>query len=479
MKSIAPIGLLAVLLCGGGQASAEGDIQWIRVTVLLETASGAAHRAEESLVPGGVYSPAEVEQEGRDAIDRKILERVRFLGESMRGVEESMRLATLLARQYYLPLEVGRKAVLPVIDLNPRLGVVFSPLRFAGKRAVCKVQILEPEGPEASPDFTGEPITLRLQGANLQDVLKVFTKITQTEIAIDPSVEATVSVDLRDVPWDQALDLILRTNGLGWVKENGGLRVAPLDEMSRRKRVRTDATIDLPRGSWGSRTIASRGDAENPTMVLVVESVDGPPDLVAERDGLVHAKKVQLVPPTVDEVEASVGELAVFSGTVAENGSLRDIRVLAAPSSKYSDRLLESLESWRLHLVLNEEGRRQEAVVGYGLRLMPQRMLARIGSIDHIGFEISGSPVDNSPNQYRVRALVTDLDAGVVISAPQVTMLKGEEAVVRSGLVAPSGQPSEFLMKVNVAEDGSHLSYSWTVTVDGKIVSSHKAEFEL
>jgi hypothetical protein len=471
--------LILLALMVGVPASAADDIQWIRVTVLLESASGSAYRVEESLVPGGVYSLAEVEQKGQDTIDQEILDRVRFLGERMRGIEESMRLATLLARQYYLPLEVGKQTALPIIDLNPRLGIVLTPLRFVGNRAMCKVQFLEPEGPSGSADFTGDPITLRLKDADLQDVLAVFSKISGFHLLIDPSIEGTVTVDLRDVPWDQALDLVLRVNNFGWVKEGDSLRIAPLDEISKRKRVRTDATINLPRGSWGSATIASRGDADNPTMVLVVESVDGPPGLAAERDGLVHAKSIQLVPPTVDEVEDSAGELAVFRGMVDEDGRLRDIRVLAAPSSSYSDRLLGALDEWRLHLVLDEEGRRQNAVVGYGMRLMPERVLARIGGIEHIGFEISGGPMPGSSEKYLVRALVTDLDAGVVISAPQVTMLRGDETVVRGGLVAASGQPSEFRMKVKVAEDGSSLSYSWTVTTDGRVVSSHKAEFEL
>jgi len=479
MRNLRLIVVLAAVSFAVTPVAADEDVQWIRVTVLLEPAAGSAHRAEESLVPGGVYSMAEVDRRGQDAIDQEILDRLRFLGESMRGIEESMRLATLLARQYYLRLEVGREAVLPAIDLNPRLGIVFTPQRFVGNRAVCKVQFLEPEGPAGSQDFTGEAITLRLQDADLRMVLQTFSRIAQIEIAIDPSVEGKVTVDLRDVPWDQALDLILRINGLGWIKENGGLQVAPLEELSSRKRVRTDATINLPRGSWGSATIASQGDADNPTMVLVVESVDGQPALAAERDGLVQAKKVQLVPPTVTEVEASVEELAVFRGTVDEDGGLRDVAVLAAPSSSYSERLLESLKNWRLHLVLNEEGQRQEAVVGYGVRLIPQRVLASIGSIEHVGFEISGSRVPGSPDQYLVRAMVTDLDRGKVISAPQVTMKMGDEAVVRSGFVAPSGQPSELLMKVKVTEDGSRLDYSWTVTADGKIVSSHKAEFEL
>jgi RNA polymerase sigma-70 factor (ECF subfamily) len=64
-----------------------------------------------------------------------------------------------------------------------------------------------------------------------------------------------------------------RLNNLGWVKEDDKLRVGPLDEMSRRENVRTDTTINLLHETWGSATIASRGDAENPTVVLLVESV--------------------------------------------------------------------------------------------------------------------------------------------------------------------------------------------------------------
>jgi hypothetical protein len=484
MKKRGLAGLIIAGLLVVGPARADEEVQWVRVTVLLESTLGSAYRAEETLVPGGVYSRGEVERRGRDAIDKEILERVRFLGESMRGVEDRMRLATLLARQYYLPLEVGKQAVLPVIDINPRLGVVFSPLRFVGSRAVCTVQILEPEGPEKSPEFTGDPISLRLQDADLRDVLATFSMVANIHILVDPSVEAKVSVDLRDVPWDQALDLILRTNGLGWVKEDGGLRVAPLDEMSRRKRVRTEATITLPRGTWGSRTIASEGDAENPTMVLVVESVDGPPELAAERDGLVRAKSVQLVPPKIEEVENSLGELAVFRGTVDEEGRLRGIQVLASPSSGYSERLAKALERWRLHLVLDEEGRRQEAVVGFGLRLEPIRALASISAVEHVGVELKvGSPppeyAPNHPDSVVATAFVSNLDTGEIISAPRILIPKAEEGTIRAFFVAPSGEPSKFEMKVFVSEDGDNVRCSWTITTDGKVVSSHKSEFEL
>ena len=171
--------LLVLLLVVAVNLVAADDTQWIRVSVLLESGSGVSQRVEETLVPGGVYSLEEVDERGLAAIDGEILKRVRRLGEGMRSVESSMRLATLLARQYYLPLKVGEKAVLPVIDLNPRLGIVLEPQRFLDGRMDCRVQFLEPAGLPDSPEFTGDPISIRLQDANLRDVLKTFSKLLE------------------------------------------------------------------------------------------------------------------------------------------------------------------------------------------------------------------------------------------------------------------------------------------------------------
>jgi hypothetical protein len=460
-------------------AVAAEEVQWVRVTALLEPAPGAAIRAEQTLIPGGVYSLDEVDRRGLEAIDKEILDRTEFLGEQVLDVERAMRLATLLARQYYLPLEVGRNAVLPVIDLNPRLGIVFTPQQFLDGRVICKVQFLEPQGPSGSADFTGEPITLRLEDADLQRVLKVFSQIIPFNIEIDPSVSGRVTVDLRDVPWDQALDLVLRVNNLGWVKEGDTLRVGPLDEWSRRKRVRTDTTINLPRQTWGSATIASRGDAETPTVVLLVESVDEPPQLVAERDGLVHAVRVVSVRPSPEDIKNAVGGVAVFRARVTSDGELLDAKVLSSPSPGYAERLVAALADWRLQTVLDEEGRKQEAIGGFGVRLLPQRVLASIGSVDHIGVEVTGNPVPEEEELYEIRAVITDLDTGSVVSKPRITARKGDEAAVRTGFVAPSGELATLEMRFLISEDGKAIRYSWTLTSNGKVMSSHKAELNL
>ncbi len=79
---------------------------------------------------------------------------------------------------------------------------------------------------EGQSQFTGEPISLHLKDADIKDVFRTISELTQLNIVVDPEVRGTVTVDLEDVPWDQALDLILKQNGLGYVLENNIMRIA-------------------------------------------------------------------------------------------------------------------------------------------------------------------------------------------------------------------------------------------------------------
>jgi type IV pilus assembly protein PilQ len=94
-----------------------------------------------------------------------------------------------------------------------------SPRRRAVKPASPNVQ------PAASSLSAGEPISLDLKDADLRDVLRTFAKLAHFNIVIDPDVKGSVTVRLHDVPWDQALDVILQVNGLGYVLEGNILRV--------------------------------------------------------------------------------------------------------------------------------------------------------------------------------------------------------------------------------------------------------------
>jgi type IV pilus secretin PilQ/predicted competence protein len=88
--------------------------------------------------------------------------------------------------------------------------------------------------------FTGHPISLDFKDGDLQDIFRLFADISGLNIVVNPGVSGKVTLKLNEVPWDQALDLILKANGLGYTLEGNVIRIAPLaalqnEEQQRRK----------------------------------------------------------------------------------------------------------------------------------------------------------------------------------------------------------------------------------------------------
>jgi type IV pilus assembly protein PilQ len=80
--------------------------------------------------------------------------------------------------------------------------------------------------------FTGDPVTLSLKEADITEVLRAFAQQFDLNIVIQPGVGGSVTVELVEVPWDQALDIILRTNSLGMTLEGTILRIAPITRLA-------------------------------------------------------------------------------------------------------------------------------------------------------------------------------------------------------------------------------------------------------
>ena len=80
--------------------------------------------------------------------------------------------------------------------------------------------------------YVGHPINFDFEDADLRAVLRVFASESGLNMIIDPAVQGRVNVLLNDVPWDQALDQILRSNKLGFTVEGNILRVAPLSVLA-------------------------------------------------------------------------------------------------------------------------------------------------------------------------------------------------------------------------------------------------------
>jgi type IV pilus assembly protein PilQ len=106
----------------------------------------------------------------------------------------------------------------------------------------AQAQTPAPAG-QAGTQFTGNPISLDFQGADLRAVLRSFAEISGLNMVIDPRVTGTVDVALRDVPWDQALDIILRANGLSYSVDGTIVRIAPVAVFAAENTAREQARI--------------------------------------------------------------------------------------------------------------------------------------------------------------------------------------------------------------------------------------------
>ena len=86
--------------------------------------------------------------------------------------------------------------------------------------------------------YTGDPVSMDFQNADLRAVLRVFAEISDLNLVIDPGVQGEVNVALTDVPWDQAFDVILRAAGLGHEIEDTVVRIASVERLQQEAEAR-------------------------------------------------------------------------------------------------------------------------------------------------------------------------------------------------------------------------------------------------
>jgi type IV pilus assembly protein PilQ len=78
----------------------------------------------------------------------------------------------------------------------------------------------------ATEKFSGEPISVNLKDVDLHDFFRLIHEISGLNVVVDPSVKGTLTIVLDDVPWDQALDIVLRNNDLDKQLDGNVLRIA-------------------------------------------------------------------------------------------------------------------------------------------------------------------------------------------------------------------------------------------------------------
>jgi len=93
-------------------------------------------------------------------------------------------------------------------------------------------QKVDPSKLTQGPGYSGEKLSLNFQNIEVRSLLQVIADFTNFNVVTSDSVSGAVTLRLKDVPWDQALDIILQAKGLGMRKSGNVLWIAPKDEIA-------------------------------------------------------------------------------------------------------------------------------------------------------------------------------------------------------------------------------------------------------
>lgn len=91
------------------------------------------------------------------------------------------------------------------------------------------------------PRYTGQKISLDFQKVDIRALLQIIADVAQVNMVVSDAVKGEIAIRLDDVPWDQALAIILQSKGLGERQQGNVIFVAPLEEMAARRKMELES----------------------------------------------------------------------------------------------------------------------------------------------------------------------------------------------------------------------------------------------
>ncbi|HME68993.1 MAG TPA: type IV pilus secretin PilQ, partial [Myxococcota bacterium] len=171
--------------------------------------------------------------------------------------------------------------------------------------------ILQEGGLVNGKEYTGRRISLDLKEVDINDVLRLIAEVSDLNVIAGDEVTGKVTIRLVDVPWDQALDVILLTRGLGFVRVGTVLRIAPNEQLKNEEEARLqerrshekleDLTVKLQPVNYANvdevekmvkKLLTARGvvNVDKRTNTVIIKDI---PSVIDEATALVKAIDTQ------------------------------------------------------------------------------------------------------------------------------------------------------------------------------------------
>jgi len=140
------------------------------------------------------------------------------------------------------------------IYLTPVAGIEFEQVAYQAQDTfTIELQPIPEDSEEAARRreqvFEGERISLSFQNIDVRALLQIIGDVSGNNVVISDGVRGELAMRLINVPWDQALDIILRTKGLGMQQQGNVMLIAPLDEIASRAKAEGEATKQKDEGA--------------------------------------------------------------------------------------------------------------------------------------------------------------------------------------------------------------------------------------
>ncbi len=201
-----------------------------------------------------------------------------------------------------------------------------APAAPASLEPAAAIDVLQEGGLMDGKEYTGRRISLDFKDIEMADVLRLIAEVSDLNVIAGDEVTGRVTIRLVDVPWDQALDVILLTKGLGFMRVGNVLRIAPADVLSQEEEMRLqerraleqleDLVVKLQPVNYADakkvkgtvqRLLSTRGtvDVDARTNTLIIKDI---PSVIDEATALVKAIDTQTPQVLIESkiVEASL-----------------------------------------------------------------------------------------------------------------------------------------------------------------------------
>ncbi len=328
--------------------------------------------------------------------------------------------------------------------IPPMGGEMGGEMEPASLEPPASIDILEEGGLIDGKEYLGRRISLDFKDVEIADVLRLIAEVSDLNVIAGDEVRGQVTIRLVDVPWDQALDIVLLTKGLGFMRIGNVLRIAPNDVIAQEEEARLqerrakerleDLVVKLQPVNYADaaaisgmvkQLLTERGtvNVDKRTNTLILKDI---PSVIDEATALVKAIDTQT--PQV-MIEAKVVEAKLqFS---REFGSVWSIG--AQPLS----------DAWDAASPLRRD------LGSNAFRMRPSQLAGGLGSTNGAVF---GNPITAGPTALaNIGAFLLDekinLDVqlqaaevngdGKVISSPRVVTLDNSKAKIEQGVSIP------------------------------------------